>query len=172
MSSPFSAEHFKSSSHRAVVLYFRCHDSLKIFFRCYIFFIGSPRYSQHNQVRLFCVLELNFIHSIVIILILAKEENTMKTAIVYCSVHHGNTKKLLDAIASENQVDLIDVTQNTDVDLNVYDRIGFAFGIYYSKFHKTLIKLAEEKMPQNKKPFFVYTCGAEKKDITRPLRMR
>ena len=96
----------------------------------------------------------------------------MKTAIVCCSVHHGNTKKLLDAIASENQVDLIDVTQNPDVDLNVYDRIGFAFGIYYSNFHKTLIKLAEEKMPQNKKPFFVYTCGAEKKDITRPLRMR
>lgn len=55
----------------------------------------------------------------------------MKTAIVYCSVHHGNTKKLLDAIASENQVDLIDVTQNPDVDLNAYDRIGFAFGIYY-----------------------------------------
>ena len=93
----------------------------------------------------------------------------MKTAFVYCSVHHGNTKKLLDAIASENQVDLIDVTQNTDVDLNVYDRIGFAFGIYYSKFHKTLIKLAEEKMPQNKKPFFVYTCGAEKEGYTQTI---
>ena len=35
----------------------------------------------------------------------------MKTAIVYYSKHHGNTKKLLDAIAAENEVTLIDVTE-------------------------------------------------------------
>ena len=32
----------------------------------------------------------------------------MKTAIVYASVHHGNTKKIIDAIAKENEVELID----------------------------------------------------------------
>ena len=32
----------------------------------------------------------------------------MKTAIVYYSAHHGNTKKLLDAIAVKNAVTLID----------------------------------------------------------------
>ena len=32
----------------------------------------------------------------------------MKTAIVYASTHHGNTKKLLDAIAAAYEVDLID----------------------------------------------------------------
>ena len=33
----------------------------------------------------------------------------MSTAIVYYSKHHGNTRKLLDAIAEKNDVTLIDV---------------------------------------------------------------
>ena len=35
----------------------------------------------------------------------------MKTAIVYASVHHGNTKKIIDEIAKTNDVELIDATQ-------------------------------------------------------------
>ena len=58
-----------------------------------------------------------------------------KTAIVYYSQHHGNTKKVLDAIASyDNDVTLIDVTEKHEVDLTGYDRIGFASGIYFGKF--------------------------------------
>ncbi len=54
----------------------------------------------------------------------------MKTAIVYYSKHHGNTKKLIDAIATvDSTVSLIDVTDNPDTDLSDYDRIGFASGI-------------------------------------------
>ena len=30
----------------------------------------------------------------------------MKTAIVYASVHHGNTKKIIDEIAKTNDVEL------------------------------------------------------------------
>ena len=54
----------------------------------------------------------------------------MKTAIVYYSKHHGNTKKLLDAIAEKHPVTLIDVTKQPDADLSGYDRVGFASGIY------------------------------------------
>ena len=50
----------------------------------------------------------------------------MKTAIVYASTHHGNTKKLLDAIAAAYEVDLIDAVKIPEKDLNRYDRIGFA----------------------------------------------
>ena len=62
----------------------------------------------------------------------------MKTAIVYYSKHHGNTKKLLDAIASQFEVTLIDVTEQPDADLSSFDRVGFASGIYYSSFAKQL----------------------------------
>ena len=41
----------------------------------------------------------------------------MKTAIVYASVHHGNTKKIIDEIAKTNDVELIDATQTVEKDL-------------------------------------------------------
>ena len=66
----------------------------------------------------------------------------MATAIVYYSRHHGNTKKLLDAIAKDNEVTLIDATASPEADLSGYDRIGFASGIYYSAFAKQLVASA------------------------------
>lgn len=93
----------------------------------------------------------------------------MKTAIIYYSKHNGNTKKLLDAIAAKNEVTLIDVTADPATDLSGYDRIGFASGIYYSKFHKTLLKYADEHLPAGKPVFFIYTCGAEKEGYTRSI---
>ena len=57
-----------------------------------------------------------------------------KTAICFYSEHHGNTKKLLDAIQTKDpDVVLIDVTDKHEVDLTGYDRIGFASGIYFGK---------------------------------------
>lgn len=93
----------------------------------------------------------------------------MKTAIIYYSKHHGNTKKLLDAIAEKNEVTLIDVTQNPAVDLSGFDRIGFASGIYYSKFHKSLLSFAKEHLPEGKETFFIYTYGAEKAGYTKAI---
>ena len=93
----------------------------------------------------------------------------MKTAVVYYSKHHGNTKKVLDAIAKKYEIMLIDVLEQPNVDLSGYDRIGFASGIYYSKFHKTLLKFAEEHMPEGKETFFVYTYGAKKEGYTKAI---
>ncbi len=53
----------------------------------------------------------------------------MKTAIIYYSQHHGNTKKLVDAIASEFEVTLINVVESNSVNLTDYDCIEFASGI-------------------------------------------
>ena len=74
----------------------------------------------------------------------------MKTAIVYYSQHHGNTKKLVDAIASQYEVELINVTENTNADLTNFDCIGFASGIYFSSFAKQLLTFAEKNLPENK----------------------
>lgn len=90
----------------------------------------------------------------------------MKTAIIYYSRHHSNTKKVLDAIAQAYDVTLIDITSPISVDLSEYDRIGFASGIYYSKFHKSLLKFAAENLPDNKQTFFIYTYGAKKNGYT------
>ena len=83
-----------------------------------------------------------------------------KTAIVYYSKHHGNTKKLLDAIAATERVTLIDVTEHPDADLASFDRIGFASGIYYSSFAKQILSFAAEYLPENREVFYIYTHGA------------
>ncbi|MFR5149078.1 MAG: flavodoxin domain-containing protein [Ruminococcus sp.] len=69
----------------------------------------------------------------------------MRKAIVYASVHHGNTEKLVKRIAEECQVDLIDAVKQPDADLSSYDMIGFASGIYFSKFHQSIIGICREK---------------------------
>ena len=84
----------------------------------------------------------------------------MKTAIVYYSQHHGNTKKLLDAIAAGHDVTLIDVTRNPAPNLSHYDRIGLASGIYFSDVAKQITAFARGPLPAGKEVFFLGTCGA------------
>lgn len=57
----------------------------------------------------------------------------MKSVIIYASTHHGNTKKVVEAISKECGVDLVDATKVPEKDLSGYDAIGFASGIYASK---------------------------------------
>ena len=93
------------------------------------------------------------------------------TAIVYYSKHHGNTKKLLDAIVAEdNSVVLIDVTEHPDADLSSYERIGLASGIYFSSFAKQIIAFAEARLPGNKDVFYIYTHGAPVGGFLRGIR--
>lgn len=86
----------------------------------------------------------------------------MKTAICYYSRHHGNTLKVLEAMAQEGDVDLIDVTSRQNVRLENYDCIGFASGIYGATFHKAVAAFARQYLPAGKPVFFVYTYGGAK----------
>ena len=86
----------------------------------------------------------------------------MKTAICYYSRHHGNTLKVLEAMAAEGSVDLIDVTTRQAVRLEEYDCIGFASGIYGFEFQKGVVEFARQYLPAQKPVFFVYTYGGAK----------
>ena len=88
-----------------------------------------------------------------------QKRRKMRKAIVYTSVHHGNTEKLVKRIAEECQVDLIDAIKQMNADLNDYDMIGFASGIYYSKFHQSILKFSEENLSADKKVFLICTYG-------------
>ena len=79
-------------------------------------------------------------------------------------------QKLLDEIARKFDVTLIDAVETDSADLTEYDVIGFASGIYYSKFHKSVLQFAEQHLPRMKKAFCIYTYGAKKKAIQRLLR--
>lgn len=90
----------------------------------------------------------------------------MKTAVCYYSRHHGNTKKVLEAMGD---MDLIDVTAPGNVRLEDYDRIGFASGVYFGKFHPSVEEFARAYLPAGKDVFFVCTCGSRWKGAERAL---
>ena len=69
----------------------------------------------------------------------------MRKAIVYASVHHGNTEKLVKSIAEGCQVDLIDAVKQPDADLSSYDMIGFASGIYFFEISSVDIKICRKE---------------------------
>ena len=83
----------------------------------------------------------------------------MKTAIVYYSAHHGNTRKLAEAVARGRDVILMDVQEVKSADLSGYDLIGFASGIYFGKFHQSVVEFARNNLPRDKKVFFRATYG-------------
>ena len=83
----------------------------------------------------------------------------MKTASVYYSAHHGNTKKLVEAVAQGRDVTLIDALAVKTADLSGYELIGFASGIYFGKFHQSVLEFAKNNLPEDKKVFFLSTYG-------------
>ncbi len=94
----------------------------------------------------------------------------MKAAVCYCSRHHGNTRKVLEAMADEGGLDLIDVTTRQAVRLDGYDCIGFASGIYGFAFHPAVAAFASQYLPQGKPVFFVCTYGSSQGSGTQALR--
>ena len=52
----------------------------------------------------------------------------MRKAIVYASVHHGNTEKLVKSIAEECQVDLINAVKQPDEE-DIKNAVKFVRGL-------------------------------------------
>jgi len=87
----------------------------------------------------------------------------MNTAIIFESNHHGSTKKICDAIGQRYDVTLIDA-KDCPEELEKYDLIGFASGIAFGKFYKTITEVMRNKLPKSKNVFFIYTCGRDSKN--------
>jgi flavodoxin len=87
----------------------------------------------------------------------------MKTLIICESVHHGNTKKVADAMAGTLASTVVKPGEVDVSKLQEYDLIGFGSGIYMGKMHKNLIKLATEMPALKKKSFIFSKAGGEDK---------
>lgn len=86
-----------------------------------------------------------------------------KAVIFYYSIHHGNTKKVAEAIAKQLPVDLVRIPAQEPVNLEGYDLVGFASGVYMSEFGKPIQRFAEQLAGlAGKSCFTLYTCGAPK----------
>lgn len=93
-----------------------------------------------------------------------------KTVIIYASTHHGNTFKLVKAIAEKYDTELIDATKENTSDLSDYGFIGFASGIDFGKFYRCVEEFLENNLPENKKVFFIYTSAKKSVKFTRTIK--
>lgn len=88
----------------------------------------------------------------------------MKTAIIYFSSHHMNTKKVLDAIAAKLPVELIPIAKAANADLSGYSLLGFASGIYYASYASKLKEfMKEHRFEKEQKAFLISTSGIRNK---------
>ena len=99
----------------------------------------------------------------------------MKVLVIYISVHHGNTEKIAKVMANALDADLLQVKQMDASMLEQYDFIGFGSGIYFGKYHKSLLNFADTMpMLRNKKAFIFSTSGLRKirflHDFSKPLK--
>lgn len=83
----------------------------------------------------------------------------MKTILIYESTHHGNTKKLVDAVAKRYGIRTATVEEAAAMDLGAYDRIGIASGVAFGKFYEAAERFMDNSLPKGKDVFFLYTCG-------------
>jgi len=99
----------------------------------------------------------------------------MKTLIVCVSQHHGNTKKVADAMAAVLAAEVLhpgDVNVGT---LAEYDLIGFGSGIAFGKHYQPLLKWVDTLPALDKKAFIFSTRGAPRQGshheaLTRKLK--
>ena len=87
----------------------------------------------------------------------------MKALIIYVSIHHKNTEKIAKKMANALKAKLSTPDEVDPNTVNKYDLIGFGSGIYFGKFHKSLLNLIDKMPPvKNKKSFIFSTSGIKK----------
>ncbi len=93
-----------------------------------------------------------------------------RIAIVYVSTHHGNTKKVVEAMAEERACDLYPAERAKDVDFSKYDAVGFASGVYFQSPSPAIVKLAKDiGLDGRQRTFVVYTAGIDYRNYAAPL---
>lgn len=83
--------------------------------------------------------------------------------IIYASVHHQNTKKVVDYLMSHvcAKTDAVDIMSDKSPDIENENLIILASGIYFSTFHKAMLDYIRRTDFSGKKCVLLYTCGLE-----------
>ncbi|MBC7114572.1 MAG: flavodoxin family protein [Archaeoglobi archaeon] len=84
----------------------------------------------------------------------------MRCLIIYKSIHHGNTRKVAEAIAEVLNAELVRPQEINPEEILSCDLTGFGSGIYYFQHHRELLKLVE-RLPEvrGRKAFIFSTAG-------------
>lgn len=83
----------------------------------------------------------------------------VKVLMICTSVHHGNTRKIAEAMAEAVGGETCTPLEMYPRLIDKYEVIGLGSGIYFGKHHKSLFKLLDKVCLKNKKVFIFYTSG-------------
>ena len=88
-----------------------------------------------------------------------RESAESKTLIICVSIHHGNTRRIAEAMAEEIQADLVTPDQVCPEQLDDYDLVGWGSGIYFGRHAESLRQLAIGLPCQPRQTFIFSTAG-------------
>jgi flavodoxin len=80
-------------------------------------------------------------------------------AVIFASVHHGNTRLLAETLAAELSADLFPWNDVQNRSLDHYDMIGMGSGIYFGRHHVSLRRMVESWSYLSQKVFIYSTAG-------------
>jgi flavodoxin len=83
----------------------------------------------------------------------------VQTAIIYASIHHGNTRRLAEALAQPLDAALLTVDEAKELDGSALDLIGFGSGIYFGRHHASLFDLVTNMKSLPPHSFVFSTAG-------------
>lgn len=88
----------------------------------------------------------------------------MKILAVVESPHMGNTRKIAQAMAQAEPMEITDVEHLTQYNLHDYDIVGFGSGIYFGRHDKKLVELVSKFCGEKAYTFVFSTSGASSFD--------
>lgn len=80
-------------------------------------------------------------------------------AVIFASVHHGNTRLLAETLAAELSAELFQADEVRNSCLDHYDLIGIGSGIYFGRHHESLRRMVESWSYLSQKVFIYSTAG-------------
>lgn len=95
-----------------------------------------------------------------------------KIKLIYASVHHKNTKKVVDYLSKNfcGRIDVTDILEDKNHSIENYEYIIFASGIYFGKVHKSIREYIDNKDVAGKKVILLYTYGIRYKNYAAPIK--
>jgi flavodoxin len=88
-----------------------------------------------------------------------QSDKSQRVAIVYASVHHGNTRLVAETLADELSADLYTVANAHKLDPAAYDLLGVGSGIYFARHHSSILQFAKSWSRPANRVFLFSTAG-------------
>ncbi len=89
----------------------------------------------------------------------------MKVLIVYASIHHKNTQNIAEEIGEVLSAKILPFFKLTEKDIKEADLVGFGSGVYFSRFHKGLIKIIDDIDGLDGKNIFIFSTSGLRKNF-------